>query len=110
MNKYLFKQLFTDSRCFSFSRTCVHSDDFLKTAKAKMVHNFVRRYDQEKSIASEDRLVQNFYSQHKQFYNFESLEEIVVSFLSNVRNRFVPSAEEVFKCGYSHRKRSIFAC
>lgn len=106
MNKYFFKQLFIDSRCFSFSRICVHCDDFLKTAKGKKVHNFVRHYDQEKSIASEDRLVQNFYSQHKEFYNFESLEEIVVSFLSNVRNRFVPSAEEVLtKCGYSLRKR-----
>ena len=61
----------------------MHCDDFLKTAKVKKVHNFVRHYDQGKNIASEDRpvSVQSFdnilsykisYSQHKEFNDFES--------------------------------------
>ena len=70
----------------------------------------MRHYDQGKNILPEDRPVtvqtvgnilsyKISYSQHKEFYDFESPEEILKGFWGNMRKRFVPSTEEVLmKC------------
>lgn len=75
----------------------------------------MKYYDQRRNIPSEDRPVsleilgniQNdkiFYFQPKEFYDFES-PKVKESFLSNIRSRFVPSAEDVLiKCDFAIKK------
>ena len=77
-------------------RQCIRCDEFLVTEHHKAVHNFLKHYDEGKSIPFEDKPVEvqkhlgwTIYSikfqKHKDYYDFSNPEELVDSCLKNVR-------------------------
>ena len=83
-------------------------DEFLMTEHHKAVQNFLKYYDEGKSIPFEDKPVEiqkylglNIcsieFQKHKNYYDFSNPEELVDSLLKNVRYRFMPSGKKWMK-------------
>ena len=106
-----FQKLF-QSKNKSISNQCVRCDEFLTTENHKVIHNFVKRYDQGKNIPFEDKPIQiekylglTIYSiefqKHKDYYNFSNPKELVDNFFRNVRYRLKPSGKKWIKCSFT---------
>ena len=84
-NNWFFQKLF-QIRDKTVLRQCVRCDEFLTTDKHKAVHNFLKHYEDGKSIPFEEKPVDILrlpaltiysieYSKYKDFYNFYNSEE-----------------------------------
>ena len=97
-NNCFFKRLF-QIKDKAILRQCIRCDEFLTTDKHKAVHNFLKHYEDGKSIPFEEKPIDILklpaltiysveYSKHKDSYNFYNSEVCVDDFLRNVKYRF----------------------
>ena len=97
-NNRLFQKLF-QIRNKSVLKHCLRCDQFLVTDKQKAAHNFLKNYDNSKTIPFEKKLRDILklltltiytieFRKHKNFYEFYNSELCVDDFLRNVRYRF----------------------
>ena len=92
---------------------CVLCGEFLETPQLKIVLNFTRLYTEGKDIPSEDILVtveafgdnlsyKVSYTGHKDFYDFQSPEDLIDKFLADIKNKFVPPDRKVvMECSFT---------
>ena len=77
-------------------RQCIRCDEFLTTNKHKAVHNFLKHYEDGKSIPFEEKPVDILrlpaltiysieYSKYKDFYNFYNSEDCVDDFFKKCK-------------------------
>ena len=93
-NNWFFQKLF-QAKNKSLLTNCVRCNEFLTTEKHKAVHDFLRHYDDGKSILFEEKPLDilrfpalTIYSiefqKHSDFYNFYNSEKCVDDFLKHV--------------------------
>ena len=93
-------------------RQCIRCDKFLNTDKHKAVHNFLKHYEDGKSIPFEEKPIDILklpastiysveYSKHKDSHNFYNSEVCVDGFLRNVRYRFKSGSKKWIKCSFT---------
>ena len=110
-SNWFFQKLF-QMKNKAIYRQCIRCDEFLMTEHHKAVQNFFKNYDKGKSIPFEDKPVKiqkhfglNIYSiefqKHRDYCDFSNPEELVDSFLKNVRYRFIPSGKKWMKCSFT---------
>ena len=103
-NNWFFQKLF-QAKNKSLLTNCVRCNEFLTTEKHKPVHDFLRHYDDGKSIPFEEKLLDiltspalTIYSiefqKHSDFYNFYNSEKCGDDFLKNVKYRFTSSSKK----------------
>ena len=96
----------------SLLTNCVRYNEFLTTEKHKTVHDFLRHYDDGKSILFEEKPLDilrfpalTIYSiefqKYRDVYNFYNSEKCVDDFLKNVKYRFTSSSKKWFKCSFN---------
>ena len=113
-----------EKSCFKPGK-CLHCVDFICTSKVEKVHNVLKHYPQEKSIAFEVK-PRNIYTnggakiyeinstEHGDYYDFKDSDDIIDKFLLTFRGKFAPLEQEVvvkydFKLQNIHRSSAIFA-
>ena len=105
-NNCFFEKLFQIRDKTTLLRQCIRCDEFLTTDKHKAVHNFLKHYEDGKSIPFEEKPVDILrlptltiysieYSKYKDFYNFHNSEDCVDDFLRNVKYRFKSGSKAV---------------
>ena len=110
-NNWFFQKLF-QIRDKAVLRQCIRCDEFLTTDKHKAVHNFLKHYEDGKSIPFEEKPVDilrlpalTIYSiecsKYKDFYNFHHSEDCVDDFLRNVKYRFKSGSKKWIKCSFT---------
>ena len=110
-NNCFFQKLFQTKNKFLLTN-CVRCNEFLTTEKHKAVHDFLRHYDDGKSIPFEEKPLDilrypalTIYSiefqKHSNFYDFYNSEKCVDDFLKNVKYRFKSSNKKWFKCSFN---------
>ena len=110
-NNCFFKRLF-QIEDKAILRQCIRCDEFLTTDKHKAVHNFLKHYEDGKSIPFEEKPIDILklpaltiysveYSKHKDSYNFYSSEVCVDDFLRNVKYRFKSGSKKWIKCSFT---------
>ena len=96
----------------SLSKHCVRCNEFLTTEKHKSIQNFLKHYEEGKSIPFEVKPVDivsypglSIYSiefqKHKDFHDFFNFERCVDDFLRNVIYKFKPSGKKWIKCSFT---------
>ena len=91
---------------------CIKCDEFLTTDKHKAVHNFLKHYEDGKSIPFEKKpidilklpaltIYSVMYSKHKDSYNFYNSEVFVDDLLRNVMYRFKSGTKKWIKCSFT---------
>ena len=109
LNHYVTYHNVDENNCFfqtsfqikdkSVLKRCLRCDEFLVTDKHKAVHNFLKHYEDDKTIPFEEKPLDilklpalTIYSiefrKHQNFYDFYNSELCVDDFLRNVRYRF----------------------
>ena len=97
-NNCFFQKLF-QIKDKSLLKRCLRCDKFLVTEKQKAVHNFLKHYEDGKTIPFEEKPLDilklpalTIYSikfrKHQNFYDFYNSELGVDDFLRNLRHRF----------------------
>lgn len=82
------------------------------TTKSKVIHNFLKHYEDGKFNAFEEKTIVIIWrghktsyeisaQKHKDYYASENPEEVVDDFLKNLRTKFKPKNYFVIKCGFS---------
>ena len=113
-NNLFFQKLFQIKNKTVLKR-CVRGEEFLTTDKHKLVHNFLKHYDEGKNIPFEDTLIDVLrfngltvysveFQKHKDFYNFFNSEEVVDDFLKNVKYTFKTGEKKLIKCSFTIEK------
>ena len=93
-------------------RQCIKCDEFLTTNKHKAVHNFLKHYEDGKSIPLEEKPVDILrlpalkiysiqYSKCKDFQNFYNSEDCVDDFFRNVKYRFKFGGKKWIKSSFT---------
>ena len=107
-NNWFFQKLF-QIKDKAILRKCITCDEFLTTDKHKAVHNFLKHYEDGKSISFEEKPIDILklpaltissaeYSKHKDLYNFYNSEVCVDYFLRDVKYRFKSGSKKGIKC------------
>ena len=107
-NNWFFQKLF-QIKDKAILRQCIRCHEFLTTDKHKTVHNFLKHYEDIKSIPFEEKLIDILklpaltiysveYSKHKDPYNFYNSDVCVDDFLRNVKHRFKSGSKKWIKC------------
>ena len=115
-NNWFFQKLF-QIKNKSLSKHCVRCNEFLTTEKHKSIQNFLKHYEERKSIPFEVKPVDivsylglSIYSiefqKHKDFYDFYDIktfnsERCVDDFLRNIKYKFKPSGKKWTKCSFT---------
>ena len=84
-------------------------NEFLTTVKLKAIHDFLKHYDDSKSIPFEEKLLdiirypalRYILLNHSDFQNFYNSEKCVDDFLKNVKYRFKSTSKKWFKCSFN---------
>ena len=108
-NNWFFQKLFQIKSSKSILKQCVRCSEFLTTEKHKSIHNFLKHYEEGKSVPFEEKPIDivklhglTIYSiefqQHKVFYDFFNYEKCVDDFLKNVKYKFRPGGKKWIKC------------
>ena len=95
-NNWFFQKLFQIRDKTTVLRQCIRCDEFLTTDKHKAVHNFLKYYEDGKSIPFEEKPVDILrlpaltiysieYSKYKDFYNFYNSEDCVDDFFKKCK-------------------------
>ena len=95
-NNWFFQKLFQIKDKTTVLGQCIRCDEFLTTNKHKAVHNFLKYYEEGKSIPFEEKPVDilrlpalTFYfiecSKYKDFYNFYNSEDCVDDFFKKCK-------------------------
>ena len=111
-NNYIYKTLFSTDQHYFTPKICGCCDEFLKTKKAKRIHNFLKYYPDGKNEIFENKPLginqvgnkktyENSVNKDSTFHNFEDAEWIVNDFLINVRSKFRASSQVFTQCGFS---------
>ena len=109
-NNWFFQKLFQikDKRLL---KRCLRCDKFLETEKQKTVHNFVKHYEDDKTIPYEEKPLDVLrlaslmiysieFRKHQIFYDFYNSELCVKNLFKNVRYRFKAGSKKWFKCSF----------
>ena len=107
-NNWFFQNLF-QIKDKSLLKRCLRCDKFLVTEKQKAVHNFLKHYEDGKSIPFEEKPLDILklpalmaysieFRKHQNFYDFYNFELCLDDFLRNVRYRFEAGSKKWFKC------------
>ena len=125
VDHYLSYHNIVENNCFSqklfqannksLLTNCVKCNEFLMSEKHKAVHDFLRHYDDGKSIPLKEKPLDilrypalTIYSiefqKHSNFYDFYNSEKCVDDFLKNVKHRFKSSNKKWFKCSFNIEK------
>ena len=109
-NNWFFQKLFQikDKRLL---KRCLRCDKFLETEKQKTVHNFVKHYEDGKTIPYEEKPLDVLrlaslmiysieFRKHQIFYDFYNSELCVKNLFKNVRYRFKAGSKKWFKCSF----------
>ena len=109
-NNWFFQKLFQikDKRLL---KRCLRCDKFLETEKQKTVHNFVKHYEDGKTIPYEEKQLDVLrlaslmiysieFRKHQIFYDFYNSELCVKNLFKNVRYRFKAGSKKWFKCSF----------
>ena len=92
-------------------KRCLRCDKFLETEKQKTVHNFVKHYEDDKTIPYEEKPLDVLrlaslmiysieFRKHQIFYDFYNSELCVKNLFKNVRYRFKAGSKKWFKCSF----------
>ena len=103
-----FKKIFQSNNKV-FLKNCIRCNQFLSTQKEKAVHDFLKHYNEGKSIPFEEKpldivsypaltIYQIEFKKYNDFYAFSNSEKCVDEFLQNVKHRFQASTKKWFKC------------
>ena len=109
-NNWFFQKLF-QSNNKAFLKTCIRCNQFLAAQKEKAVHDFLKHYNEGKSIPFEEKpldivkypgltIYQIEFKKYNNFYAFSNSEKCVDEFLQNVKHRFQASTKKWFKCSF----------
>ena len=109
-DNWLFRKLI-QAKNKSLLTNCVRCNEFLTTEKHKAVYDFLRNYNDYKSIQFDEKPLDilrhpalTIYSiefqKHSDFYNFYNSDKYV-DFLKNVKYRFKLSNKKWFKCSFN---------
>ena len=109
-NNWFFQKLFQTKNKTLFTN-CLRCNEFLATEKQKVVHNFLKHYDDGKTIPFEEKPLDIVrcpaltiycieFQKHSSFYNFYDSENCVDDFLRNVKYRFQSTSKKWFKCSF----------
>ena len=109
-NNWFFQKLFQikDKRLL---KRCLRCDKFLETEKQKTVHNFVKHYEDDKTIPYEEKPLDVLrlaslmiysieFRKHQILYDFYNSELCVKNLFKNVRYRFKAGSKKWFKCSF----------
>ena len=107
-NNWFFQKLFQIKDKILFKR-CWRCDKFLVTEKQKAVHNFLKHYEDGKTIPFEEKPHDIFklpaltiysieFEKHQNFYGFYNSELCVDKFSRTLRHRFKAGSKKWFKC------------
>ena len=110
-NNWFFQKLFQIRDKAAVLRQCIRWDEFSTTNKQKAVHNFLKHYEDGKSIPFEEKpfdilrlpaltIYSIEYSKYKDFYNFYNSEDCVDDFLRTVKYRFKSGSKKWIKCSF----------
>ena len=109
-NNWFFQKLF-QIKDKSLLRRCLRCDKFLVTEKQKTVHNFLKHYEDGKTIPFEENLLDVLilasltiylieFRKHQSFYDFYNSALCVDDFFKNVRYRFKAGSKKWIKCSF----------
>ena len=122
LNHYISYHNVDENNCFfqklfqiknkSLLKHCVRCNEFLTTEKQKSIHNFLKHYEEGKSILFEDKPVDivNYpglliysieFKKYKDFYDFFNSERCLDDFLRNAKYMFKPSGEKWIECSFT---------
>ena len=110
-NNWFFQKLF-QVKNKSLLRQCVRCNEFLTTEKRKSIRNFLKHYEESKSIPFEDKsndivsypglsIYSIEFQKHQDFYDFFNSERCVDDLLRNVKYNFKPSNRKWSKCSFT---------
>ena len=110
-NNWFFQKLF-QIKNKSLLKQCVRCSEFLTTEKHKSIHNFLKHYEEGKSVPFEDKpigivrfngltIYSTEFQKHKDFYDFFNFEKCVDDFSRNVKYKFKPGCKKWIKCSFT---------
>ena len=110
-NNWFFQKLF-QAKNKSLLTSCVRCNEFLTTEKHKAVHDFLRHFNDGKSIPFEGKPLDILrypalticsieFQKHSDFYNFYNSKKCVDDFLKNLKYRFTSTNKKWFQCSFN---------
>ena len=119
-NNWFFQKLF-QIKDKSLLKRCLRCDEFLVTDKHKDVHNFLKHYDDGKTIPFEEKPLNILklpaltvysieFKKHQNFYDFYNSELCVDDFLRNVKHKLKAGSKKWIKCSFTieNIQKSLF--
>ena len=111
-NNIFFQRLFDEKNNVFHGRRCVRCEEFIRTTKFKLFHDFLKHYSEGKNIVEEKPLIVTKIGKitkfgindqnHSSFYDFHNSESVVNEFLFNVTNKIQRSnVEFLIRSGFS---------
>ena len=109
-NNWFFQKLFqSDNK--AFLKNCIRCNQFLATRKEKAIHDFLKHYNDGKSIPFEEKpldiirypaltIYQIEFKKYNSFYPFFNSEKCVEEFLQNVKYKFHATSKKWFKYSF----------
>ena len=105
-----FKKIFQSNNKVSL-KNCIRYNQLLSTQKEKAVHDFLKHYNEGKSISFEVKpldivrypgltIYQIEFKKYINFYAFSNSEKCIDEFLQNEKHRFQISTKKWFKCSF----------
>ena len=110
-NNWFFQKLFQINDKILL-KCCLRCDQFLVADKHKAVHNFLKHYDDGKTISLEEKLLDILklpalttysieFRKHQNLYDFCNSELCVDDFLRNVKHQFKAGSKKWIKCSFT---------
>ena len=110
-NNWFFQKLFQTNKNKAFLKNCIRCDQFLTTKKEKVIHDFLKHYNEGKDIPFEEKpldiirypsllIYQIEYKKYSNHYYYFNSEKCVDEFLQNVKYRFHATSKKWFKCSF----------
>ena len=110
-NNWFFQKLFQINDKILLKR-CLRCDQFLVADKHKAVHNFLKHYDDGKTIPLEEKPLDILklhalttysieFRKHQNLYHFCNSELRVDDFLRNVKHQFKAGSKKWIKCSFT---------
>ena len=111
-NNCFFQKLFQIKNNKSILKQCARCNEFLTTDKDKSIHNFLKHYEEGKSVPFEEKLIDIVkchgltiyyieFQKNKDFYDLFNSEKCVDDFLKNVKYKFKPGDKKWIKCSFT---------